>query len=186
MQKFHAVGTSYGGFVAYHMARMAPGKVEKVVIASSGVNMRKGDNEALVKRAGFEKLEDLMLPENAVQLRTLARFAVSRKLVLVPDFFFNDFVQNLYAKNRKEKLELLKGVTLGRSENATLITPLQQDVLIVWGDQDQIFPLKMAHELKELLGEKVKLEVLEKTSHLPQVEDSGRFNNLVNKFLIGS
>lgn len=184
VKKFHLVGTSYGGFVAYHMARMSPGKVEKVVIASSGVNMKKGDNDALVKKSGFEKLEDFMLPENAGQLRVLARLAVHRKLDLVPDFFLNDFVQNLYAKNRKEKLELLKGLTLGHNETTNL-SPLQQDVLLVWGDQDQIFPLKMAHELKEVLGEKVRLEVLEKTSHLPQVEDSVRFNKVVNTFLTG-
>ncbi|GLT97202.1 hypothetical protein SLE2022_147780 [Rubroshorea leprosula] len=185
VKKFHVMGTSYGGFVAYHMARMLPDNVEKVVIASSGVSIKKGDNETLLKRADSEKVEDFMLPETADQLRTLARLAVFRSFSMIPDFFLNDFVQTLYTQNRKEKLELLKGLTLGRTENANLV-PLEQDVLIVWGEQDQIFPLKLAFELKELLGEKARVEVLKKTSHVPQVEDSGRFNEIVNEFLRGS
>ncbi|GLT75993.1 hypothetical protein SLA2020_476790 [Shorea laevis] len=185
VKKFHVMGTSYGGFVAYHMARMLPENVEKVVIASSGVSIKKGDNETLLKRADSEKVEDFMLPETADQLRTLARLAVFRSFSMMPDFFLNDFVQTLYTQNRKEKLELLKGLTLGRTENANLV-PLEQDVLIVWGEQDQIFPLKLAFELKELLGEKARVEVLKKTSHVPQIEDSGRFNDIVNEFLRGS
>lgn len=171
--------------MAYHMARMSPEKVEKVVIASSGVGMKKGDEETLVERAKSGTVENFMLPENAEQMRNLARLSVFRSFNMIPDFFLNDFVQSLYAPNRKEKLELLKGITLGHDQNGKL-SPLSQDVLLVWGKQDQIFPLKMAQELKEIIGEKVRLEVMEDTSHVPQIEDSGRFNDIVFNFLSGS
>ncbi|KAK9142176.1 hypothetical protein Syun_011576 [Stephania yunnanensis] len=52
VDRYSVLGTSYGGFVAYNMGRMWPDRVEKVVIASSGVNMRRRDNEELLKRAG--------------------------------------------------------------------------------------------------------------------------------------
>ncbi|KAK2645027.1 hypothetical protein Ddye_020222 [Dipteronia dyeriana] len=185
VKKFSVVGTSYGGFVAYHMARMLPEKVEKVVIASSGVNMKRSDNEELVRRARLESIEHLMLPESASQLRALTGLAVYKKLDIVPDFFLKDVVSQLYRENRKEKMELLKGMTLGQDDQVNL-TPLQQDVLIVWGTQDQIFPLTMATELKGLLGEKTRLEVIEKTSHVPQIENPARFNNIVKNFLCAS
>lgn len=92
VERFSVVGTSYGGFVAYHMARMWPERVEKVVIASSGVNMKRSDNEALAKRANLERIDHLMLPESASQLRKLTGLAVSKNLNIFPDFFFNDFV----------------------------------------------------------------------------------------------
>jgi pimeloyl-ACP methyl ester carboxylesterase len=91
----------------------------------------------------------------------------------------------LYKKNRKEKIELLKGVTFGRSENLN-IDSLSQEVLIVWGDKDQIFPVKMAYELKEILGDKTKLEIIDNTSHVPQIECAQEFNNIVLRFLKGS
>ncbi|KAJ4708921.1 alpha/beta-Hydrolases superfamily protein [Melia azedarach] len=185
VDRFSVVGTSYGGFVAYHMAKMWPEKVEKVVIASSGVNIKRIDNEELLKRAKLESIEDLMLPESASQLRALTGLAVCKNLKIVPDFFFNDIVDKLYSEKRKEKMELLKGLSLGR-ENTVDLSPLEQEVLIVWGDQDQIFPLKMAAELKQLLGKKARLEIIENTSHVPQIENSGFFNNIVKDFLCGS
>ncbi|GLT73351.1 hypothetical protein SLA2020_452170 [Shorea laevis] len=171
--------------VAYQMARMWPERVEKVVIASSGVNMRRRDNEALVKRAKLEKIEELMLPVTAAQLRTLMGLALSMRFNIFPDFFLNDLLQKLYSDNRKEKIELLKGLTLGRDDTAN-ISPLTQEVLIVWGDRDRIFPLEMATELKEVLGEKARLEVIKNTSHVPQIECPGQFNNIVKNFLSGS
>jgi len=80
---------------------------------------------------------------------------------------------------------LLKGVTFGRSENLN-IDSLSQEVLIVWGDKDQIFPVKMAYELKEILGDKTKLEIIDNTSHVPQIECAQEFNNIVLRFLKGS
>ncbi|XVE70825.1 hypothetical protein DITRI_Ditri10aG0101500 [Diplodiscus trichospermus] len=150
VKKYHVMGTSYGGFVAYNMAKMYPDKVEKVVIASSGINMRKSDNMELLNRANLENVEEIMIPETTTQLRTLTRLAVSsNRFNRIPDFLLNDFVKQLYCENRKEKMELLKGLTLVESDDTVKLAPLQQDVLVVWGDEDQIFPLKMAHELKE-------------------------------------
>ncbi|KAF8098339.1 hypothetical protein N665_0268s0009 [Sinapis alba] len=186
IEKFNVVGTSYGGFVAYHMAKTWPQKVEKVVIASSGINMRKCDSESLLQRSNCECIEKVMLPSTATELRTLMGLASSSRIVrMFPDALWNDVISNLYQKNRKEKVELLKGVTLGRDEKLN-IDPLSQEVLIIWGDKDQIFPVKMAYELKEILGDKTKLEIIKNTSHVPQIECAQEFNNIVLKFLKGS
>lgn len=94
VNKFHVVGTSYGGFVAYHLANMfGEERVQKVVIASSAVNMTKSDNVGLLERAGLEKIEDLMLPATPQHLRKLMSLSVSSKRVhMMPDFFLKDFL----------------------------------------------------------------------------------------------
>lgn len=184
VSKYSVVGTSYGGFVAYRLAEMWPERVEKVVIASSGVNMRPRDNQELLKRANLKKIDELMLPETAGQLRTLLRLAVVTR-VYMPDFFLNDFIDKLYAENRKEKLELLRGLVLGQHDTPK-ISPLQQEALIIWGDQDNIFPLDMAKELKEMLGKNATLEVIKKASHVPQFEQAKTFNKILYNFLCDS
>lgn len=94
MEKYSVVGTSYGGFVAYNMAKMWPERVEKAVIASSGVNIGRKDNEELMKRGNVGKIEDLMLPATAGQLRTLMNLSVYYwRPYYVPDFVLNDFLQ---------------------------------------------------------------------------------------------
>ncbi|XP_034683652.1 2-hydroxy-6-oxononadienedioate/2-hydroxy-6-oxononatrienedioate hydrolase [Vitis riparia] len=182
IERYAVMGTSYGGFVAYHMAYMWPERVEKVVIASSAVNLIRRDNEELLQRAKLKEIEDLMLPRTAEQLRTLTSLAVFKRLPTIPNFLWNDIIDKLYSDNREEKKGLLKGLTLGR-EDTPNISPLQQEVLIIWGDHDQIFPLEKAIELKEVLGEKAKLEVMKKTAHMPQVEFPERFNAIVKNFL---
>lgn len=92
LKRFLVMGTSYGGFVAYHLAKMLGERVDKVVIASSGVNMRKSDNVTLLARAKLHNIEDLMLPANPHQLRNLMALSVSRRLHMLPDFFLNDFL----------------------------------------------------------------------------------------------
>lgn len=181
VKSYSVVGTSYGGFVAYNMALMFPERVHKLVIASSGVNMRKKDHAELLRRANVEKTEQLMLPESPKQLRTLMKLAVHRNPYL-PNFMLKDFIERLYAENRKEKMELLHGLTIGTDETQSL-KPLQQDVLIVWGEHDCIFPLDKGRELKEILGEKARLEVMKNTAHVPQIEQGAIFNSIVKEFL---
>lgn len=86
------MGTSYGGFVAYRMASMQPERVEKVVIASSAVNMVRSDNKELLQRAKVTEIDELMLPRTAEQLRKLTSLAVYRQLPMVPNFLWNDVV----------------------------------------------------------------------------------------------
>lgn len=181
IRRYSVVGTSYGGFVAYRMSEMWPERVEKAVIASSGVNLRRRDNVELMKRAGTQKMEDLMLPCTAGQMRTLLGLCVYRRPYL-PDFFLDDMINKLYSENRKEKLELLGGLSMGR-DDAVNISPLSQQVLIVWGEHDKIFLLEKAIELTKLAGEKTRLQVIKNTSHVPQLENAARFNHILHNFL---
>ncbi|GER51665.1 alpha/beta-Hydrolases superfamily protein [Striga asiatica] len=181
--RYSLVGTSYGGSVAYRMAAMWPERVEKVVIASSAVNLRKHDNDELLGKAKSDKIEDLLMPVTAVQLRTLLRLVIFRRVYL-PDFILNDFLHNLFSENRKEKVELLQGLTIGQDDTLN-ISPLSQEVLIVWGEHDQIFLLEKAVELNKLLGENARLQVIQRASHAPQLEQPGRFNSIVKDFFNG-
>ncbi|KAI8572992.1 hypothetical protein RHMOL_Rhmol01G0244200 [Rhododendron molle] len=185
VKRYYVVGTSYGGYVAYHMAAMWPERVEKVVIASSAVNMKRRDNvEFLEKRAKVENGEELLLPQTEAQLRALLALSGYRGLDYMPGFLLKDIVRNMYSKNRKEKIELLKGLHVGNYDTVN-ISPLPQDVFLVWGEHDQLFLLEKAIELKGLLGKKTKLEVIKNTGHTPQVENPAQFNKIVYKLLVG-
>ncbi|EFH50296.1 predicted protein [Arabidopsis lyrata subsp. lyrata] len=175
VERFSVIGTSYGGFVAYNMAKMFPEKVEKVVLASSGVNLRRSDNEAFIARAKCHGIKEVMLPASATDLRRTSGMVSSKRLDYVPDFVLNDFCQ--------EKAELLEGLSIGKDDK-TNVSPIQQDVMLIWGEQDQVFPLKMAHDLKEMLGIKTTLKIIQKTSHIPQTEKPKEFNGIVMSFLL--
>ncbi|CAN8300945.1 unnamed protein product [Cochlearia groenlandica] len=183
VEKFSVVGTSYGGFVAYNMAKMWPEKVDRVVLASSGVNMRRSDNEEFVERAKCKDVVEVMLPKSGTDLRRFFWMVSSWKLDYVPSFVLNDFFQKMYSEKRDEKAELLEFLSIGKG-NKTNVSPIQQDVMLLWGEGDKVFPLKMAHDLKELLGKNAKLKVIKETSHIPQLEKPKEFNEFVISFLL--
>nr|CAB3501844.1 unnamed protein product [Digitaria exilis] len=180
------VGTSYGGFVAYALARAAgPGRVGPVVISNSDLLKTADDDAALLERAGggIASTADLLMPLDARGARRLMELSFYRRhgITLLPDFVLRQAVQQLFRDKREEKIDLMKAVTVGTDEFK--LTPLPQDVLLVWGDHDQIFPLEKAFAVKRCLGENVRLEIFEKTGHVPQMEDPDRFNKLVLDFL---
>ncbi|KAF6138796.1 hypothetical protein GIB67_025958 [Kingdonia uniflora] len=151
VERYSVMGTSYGGFVAYNMAKLWPERVEKVVIASSAVNKRLSDNGPLLERSKnteVKEIKDLMLPKTAKNLRSLIELAVYKRPYVLPDFLLNGFLRNLYSDNIDQKKELLDGLILGR-DNTVDVSPLQQEVLIVWGEHDKIFLLEKAVELEE-------------------------------------
>ncbi|XP_058783088.1 uncharacterized protein LOC131657740 [Vicia villosa] len=94
----------------------------------------------------------------------------------------NYTTSTLYSENRKEKMELLNGVSLGKIDTSN-ISSLQQEVLIIWGEDDKIFPVQMAHELKEVISKKAGIKLIKEASHVPQIEKPKEFNNIILNFL---
>ncbi|KAL6856276.1 hypothetical protein ACP4OV_019078 [Aristida adscensionis] len=178
-------GTSYGGFVAYHVARLlGPAAVDRVVIASSDLLKADADDRALLRRGGADRVEDVMLPRTPERMRRLLQLAYHRpRGRFTPAFVLRDLVQYLYSDKVEEKEELIKGITLGDKDKFQL-TPLLQEVLVLWGEHDQIFPIEKAFEVARKLGANARLEVLKNTGHMPQEEDPKRFNEALLNFLL--
>jgi len=90
---FHVVGTSYGGLVAYNLAKMlGEGRVKKVVIASSGVNMTASSNQDIVRISQLDSIEDLLLPSSPHHLRKLMSLSIYKPPHIFPDFVLNAFI----------------------------------------------------------------------------------------------
>lgn len=169
--------------MAYHVAKMMREKVGRVVIASSDLLKGEEDDVALRERAGVESVADLMLPTTTGNMRTLLKLSMHKQPRFMPDFLLREITKKI-SEGMKEKMELMKGITIGKKEQFQL-SPLPQEVLIIWGEHDNIFPLEKAHMIKKQLGEKARLEILENTSHVPQSEDPSHFNKVLLSFLLG-
>ncbi|CAA6659323.1 unnamed protein product [Spirodela intermedia] len=199
--QFSAVGNSYGGFVGFHLVKAAGAqRVDRLVLASSDPLKSPEDDAALLERAGMRSIPDLILPRSTQSLRAVIHFAMYRKPLFMPNFLLSDVLRSLFTENAEEKLALINGLELdkdgeissplwSREKSCSLWIDapwkfLFQQVLLIWGDHDRLFPLETAHRLKDHLGEGARLEVIKNTGHAPQTEDPGRFNELVLAFLL--
>ncbi|CAM0871572.1 unnamed protein product [Alopecurus aequalis] len=182
-------GTSYGGFVAYWLARAAgAGRVGPVVIASSDLLKTAADDREFLKRAGegWSGVHELLLPAEPAAMRRLMQMAVYRPppAMMTPDFVLRDFIQKLFTDNREQLIHLFKGITVGTDKFQ--VTPLSQEVLIVWGEHDQLFPVEKAFAIQRSLDGKARVEIIKETGHAPQSEDPARFNTILLDFLVAA
>uniref|UniRef100_J3MMW5 AB hydrolase-1 domain-containing protein n=2 Tax=Oryza brachyantha TaxID=4533 RepID=J3MMW5_ORYBR len=126
-----------------------------------------------------------MLPSSPERMRRLLDLAYHRprRFSFTPSFVLRDLAQYLYTDRIEEKKELIKGITLGDIDKFQL-TPLPQEVLVLWGEHDQIFPIEKAFKVARKLGANARLEILKNTGHMPQEEDSKKFNEALLNFLL--
>lgn len=185
VREVHVVGTSYGGLVAYHLARALQvqgggWRVGKVALCSSDLAKGPEDDRALAAKGGVAEVTELMVPADTKALRRLMAICAHGPPKYLPECLARELLRKCFAVQREGKIQLIKGIATGHGFQ---ITPLPQEVLIVWGEFDQIFPVDKAHKVKEKLGDKVMLKIIPNTGHLPQQENSKLFNQILINFL---
>lgn len=90
------VGVSYGGFVAYRIAAMYPGAVDRVVLICAGVCIEERDLSAgLFVVSDMAEAAGLLLPQTPDKLRQLMRlthYKPPRGIIGVPSCFLADYI----------------------------------------------------------------------------------------------
>ncbi|KQJ91462.1 uncharacterized protein LOC100838123 isoform X2 [Brachypodium distachyon] len=183
------VGFSYGGLVAFQMAAACPpGMVRSVVVSGSSLVFTGAMSDALLGRLGgggagtgtSSSLTELMLPDSVGGLRFLFAAATHMKLWF-PRRVLSDFLKVMY-NNRKERAELLENMITCRDEKAPAPV-FQQNILLLWGEDDDFFPVEGAKMLKEELGEKATLRSISRAGHLAHLERPCVYNRCLKEFL---
>lgn len=174
------LGHSYGGFVAYRMASEYPEFVKRLVIVSSGICMNPTTNDPLLKKFGGTDIEELLVPDSTENMRKGLKF-VFNKLPWLPNFVYEDMFESMRG-DREGKLELVDGIILGK-EHAPPVPKIKQEVSIIWGDQDQIFDIELAYQLKDFLGGKTELGIVKDAGHVLMMENAKEFNRVLIEFL---
>ncbi|XP_058773182.1 uncharacterized protein LOC131647286 isoform X2 [Vicia villosa] len=85
---------------------------------------------------------------------------------------------------RQEKKELIE--TLYKDRKLSNLPKITQPTLIIWGEQDQVFPLELAHRLKRHLGENAQLVVVKNAGHAINMEKPKKQYKILKSFLIDS
>lgn len=147
VEKMSVVGISYGGFVAYSMAAQFRESVEKVVICCSGVCLEEKDiKEGLFPVKNVEEAADILVPLKAEKMKELLSYTFVKPPKGIPACLLEDFIDEMCSHFVNEKKELLRSIPKDRKLSD--IPRITQPTLILWGDQDKIFPVELAHRLK--------------------------------------
>ncbi|KAK6130738.1 hypothetical protein DH2020_035526 [Rehmannia glutinosa] len=178
------VGLSYGGFVAYSMAaQFGEEWVGRVVICCAGVCLEERDlKEGLFPVADVEDAAAILLPQTAEKMRELVGYTFVKPPRGLPSCLLEDFIDEMCNEYVEEKKELLRAISKDRKLSD--LPKISQPTLIVWGEQDRIFPIELAYRLKRHLGENAELVVIKNTGHGFIHEKPKEFHRHLKTFLL--
>ncbi|XP_072979587.1 uncharacterized protein [Typha angustifolia] len=171
LKRFGLAGVSYGGFVAYRIAEMYPERVERVVLICAGVCLQESDlASGLFVVRDVEEAAEILLPRRPDKLKELVRLTFCKPPRVMPTCFIRDYIEVMCTDYVKEKTELLHDLIKDRKLSD--LPKITQPTLILWGEQDRVFPLELAYRLKRHLEENSELVVIKNAGHAVNLEKS--------------
>ena len=171
IEKAHIFGHSMGGAVAGSLAIKHPEKVQSLaLIASAGLGEEiNGDYIE-----GFIAANRRKEMRNALTLLFADPELVNRQLV-------NDVMKFKRLDGVDEALRKIADKLFpdGRQADVPDLSGVEVPMLVVWGAEDKIVPVAHAQNAPD----NARVEVLDDTGHMPQMEAAGQTNRLIGEFL---
>ncbi len=176
-------GLSYGGMVAHALALVQPRRIRSLVLVSSPAQAwAPTDQVELLRSHRVESMAELLLPNDAEGVSRLFGIAYASP-PRVPRLVRGQVVEHFYRHHRDERVALLSSIPADMTELRSIGTPPQLPTLIVWGREDEVFPLPAAERLAAEVGARGRLVVLDQAGHAPQLEQPQAFNQAMLGFL---
>ncbi len=182
------VGNSMGGFVATEAVVERPRRFERLVLVSAaGISFA----EAKGRRAqAFARTVKAAAPFMAGERHTwvarprgklLAFGRVMREPEkLRPELLLEQMRPGLGAAGFTAGVEAIAGY-----DTRERLSEIEIPTLVVWGLNDQLVPVEAALGYHRLIP-RSRLEIFERTGHVPQLERPARFNALLDEFIESS
>ncbi|KAH9319232.1 hypothetical protein KI387_021001, partial [Taxus chinensis] len=111
----------------------------------SVIAMTDSINQTMLNRLGFSSSAELLLPTTVKRPQSLGFLWDVRKKLWFPNFLFRDFLEVMF-NNRKEREELLAAMV--ESNREAQVPSLSQKILLLWGNNDEIFHLQLAKNMR--------------------------------------
>jgi len=171
IEKAHVFGHSMGGAVAGSLAIAHPGRIESLaLIASAGLGEEiNGDYIE-----GFIAANRRKEMKNALTLLFADPELVNRQLV-------NDVIKFKRLDGVDEALRTMADKLFpdGKQADVPDLSNVEVPMLVVWGREDQILPVSHS----ENVPGHARVEVLDNSGHMPQMESAGAVNRIIGEFL---
>ncbi|KAI4318703.1 hypothetical protein MLD38_032378 [Melastoma candidum] len=177
------VGISYGGFVGYQVAAEFPDAIERLVLCCAGVCLEEKDlKEGLFRVSSLDEAAEILMPQTPRKLRQLMRLSFVKPTRGVPNCFLSDFIHVMCSEYVREKKELIQALLKDR--RLSDLPRITQPTLVIWGEQDQVFPLELGYRLKRHIGEGAEMVVIKNAGHAVNLEKPKEFIKHLKLFLL--
>jgi pimeloyl-ACP methyl ester carboxylesterase len=177
------VGNSMGGFVATEAVIDRPERFERLVLVSAAGTVlaeakgRRFEAAARTVKAAAPYLADAAMLKRPLGRRLAFGWVMGRPEKLRPELLSEQLRPGLDSDGLVESMMSMVGY-----DTRQRLTEIEIPTLIVWGLDDHIVPVEAALWYHRLIP-RSRLEIFERTGHVPQLERPQRFNALLDEFL---
>lgn len=180
------VGNSMGGFAATEAVIERPSRFERLVLVSAaGISFAESQGREATAFARSVKAAALVLighPSVHFLSRRRSRWIGFSRLVsypnrLRPELLWEQIEPSIGAPGLAQAVSTIAGY-----DTRHRLPEIEIPTMVVWGLKDQIVPVEAAIGYHRLIADS-RLEIFERTGHLPQLERPARFNRLLDEFL---
>jgi pimeloyl-ACP methyl ester carboxylesterase len=180
------VGNSMGGLIATELALAAPEAFERLVLVSAAgiINTWRPEERAVVTAWAWRHFSPLFADRGRqIVARPRLRSAVFGSIVRYPNRLDDDLLIEQIANGLREAegFEPALGNLIQTDFRERLAT-IEMPTMIVWGLSDRVVPVAAAASYHRRIPHS-RLEIFERTGHVPQLERPLRFNALLDEFL---
>ncbi|HEU5062483.1 MAG TPA: alpha/beta hydrolase [Solirubrobacterales bacterium] len=182
------VGNSMGGFIATEAVIEEPERFDRLVlISAAGISFAEWEGKSLDAASRIFKAAIPMLSgeRRAYWTRPRGRKLAFGRLFrnpnkLRPELLAEQVRPGLQAPGFSDALASIWGY-----DTRERLTEIEIPTMVVWGLNDQIVPIEGALGYHRLIP-RSRLEIFERTGHLPMLERPQRFNPLLEEFIESS
>jgi pimeloyl-ACP methyl ester carboxylesterase len=180
------VGNSMGGFIAVEAVTASPERFTRLVLVSAAgiINTWNPEERAVIVAWAWKTFG----PHFARRGRQIVSRPRAREIV------FGSFIR--YPRRLREDLlfeQIVGGLEQADGFGDALHAVIRHDIrerlgtiemptMIVWGQSDRVIPMAAALSYHRRIPHS-RLEIFERTGHVPQLERPARFNALLDEFL---
>lgn len=164
VREFFLIGNSFGATLARHVAAEQPGRTRQLVMVGGG---------QLYAARALPLLGGALGGRTNVTPQTLDK-AIADKALLTPEFVAE-------ARRGLTAFGTFSG-ELGRAAGPRTVPVPACPMLIIWGTEDRLAPVKSTQALVKELP-KAALRLIEHAGRMPQMERTGEFLAAVRDFL---
>lgn len=183
IDKYTVCGVSYGGLITMELAVQNQAKIDKVIAFDAPVKFIQASDIVSVKdKFEVETIEELFAPSSPKGLKKLMYLATMKKSI-VPASWLQEFYDDLYGVDLEHKRKLMTHLLAKTEEYTSHDYKLTMPVLLIWGSNDPVVPVRTGILLQEHIGENAQLEIIKNGAHMPSMAKKKKFDKIVKEFL---
>lgn len=179
------VGNSMGGFVSTEAVIERPSRFDRLVLVSAaGISFAEAEGRRIEARV---RMFEAVVPAMSSWRRRWVTRPRARELAFGNVFHYPDRIRPELLLEQIDPSVRSPGFpdairAIGGYDTRHQLAEIEIPTLVVWGMRDRIVPVEAAIGYHRLIP-RSRLELFERTGHVPQMERPRRFNELVDDFL---